>query len=240
MKAMVLAAGRGNRLRPLTNTCPKPMLPVGGKPLLEHVVRLLAKHGFDQLVVNLHHLPEQIEDYFGDGRRWGVRIHYALETTLLGTAGSVRRQAGFFDEPFLVYYGDNLTNMDLGDFWQAHRAAGEIASMGLHREDDPCRSGIVRLDARSRVVEFIEKPRPEQVFPDFQINCGIYALAPGIFAWIPEGDPCDLGAQVFPGLLAGGQSIYGHPMRGHLLASDTPERYAAARARIDAGLFDLP
>lgn len=240
MKAMILAAGQGRRLRPLTDICPKPMIPLGGKPLLEHVITLLAKHGFDQLVVNLHHLPEVVRAHFGDGSAWKVRLTYSLETELLGTAGAVRRMAAFFDQPFLVYYGDNLSNMDLGEFWEAHTYQGELASMGLHREDDPCRSGIVRLDEWSRIAEFIEKPRPEQVFSGYQINCGIYALQPRIFDWIPSQGASDFGAEVFPRLLAAGQPIYGHPLRGQLLASDTPERYAAAQAQIASGCFTLP
>ena len=100
---MILAAGRGARLRPLTDALPKPMIPIAGRPLLEHVIRLLSRHGFDQLVINLHHFPEIIRDHFGDGGDWDVRIHYSLEDELLGTAGAVRRMATFFDEPFLVY-----------------------------------------------------------------------------------------------------------------------------------------
>lgn len=240
MKAMVLAAGRGSRLRPLTDHCPKPMIPLGGKALLEHVITLLARYGFDQLAVNLHHLPEMIRAHFGDGSAWKVRLTYSLETELLGTAGAVRQLAGFFDQPFLVYYGDNLSNVDLGEFWEAHARQGEMASMGLHYQDDPCCSGIVRLDQRSRIVQFIEKPRPDQVFPGYQINCGIYALEPRIFDWIPAQGACDFGADVFPRLLAAGQPIYGHPLRGQLLASDTPERYAAAQAQIASGRFVLP
>lgn len=240
MKAMVLAAGRGKRLRPLTDTCPKPMIPLGGKPLLEHVITLLARHGFDELVLNLHHLPQLIQNYFGDGRSWKVRLTYSYEEVLLGTAGAVRRMSAFFDQPFLVYYGDNLCNVELGDFWEAHTLQGELVSMGLHRNDDPCRSGIVRLDERSRILEFIEKPRPEQVFPDYQINCGIYALQPQIFDWIPPQGPSDFSVDVFPRLLSARLPIYGHRLRGQLLSSDTLERYAAAQAQIASGRFTLP
>ena len=240
MKAMVLAAGQGSRLRPLTDTCPKPMLPLGGKPLLEHVITLLAHHGFDEVVVNLHHLPEQIRAYFGDGSTWGVRLSYSHEEQLLGTAGAVARMADFFDQPFLVYYGDNLCNMDLGALWRTHLDRGGIATMGLHRLDDPCRSGIVQLDQDGRVRRFIEKPRREQVFPDYQINCGIYALAPEILNWIPNLGPSDFGRDIFPRLLEADQPIYGYPMRGQLLASDTPERYAHAQTQIACGHFALP
>ncbi len=240
MKAMILAAGQGRRLRPLTDTCPKPMIPLGGKPLLEHVITLLAKHGFDQLVVNLHHLPQLIRDYFGDGSTWKVRLTYSPEEELLGTAGAVRRMAAFFDQPLLVYYGDNLCNVDLTDFWTTHLRRGGLATMGLHREDDPCRSGIVRLDEASRIVQFIEKPKADQVFPGYLINAGIYALQPQIFDWIPSQGASDFSRDIFPRLLTAGAPIFGHLLRGQLLASDTPERYAEAQAQIASGRFTLP
>ena len=148
---MILAAGRGTRLRPLTDEIPKAMVPFADKPLLEYVVRLLARHGFDDLVINLHYLPQVITDYFGDGRAWGVSITYSLEDELLGTAGAVRQVADCFDGPFLVYYGDNLTNFDLGDLWQTHQREGEIASIGLLWMDDPTTRGIIGLDAHHRI-----------------------------------------------------------------------------------------
>lgn len=240
MKAMVLAAGHGSRLRPLTDTCPKPMIPLGAKPLLEHVITLLAKHGFDQVVVNLHHLPQLIRAYFGDGNAWKVQLSYSHEEELLGTAGAVRRAGAFFDQPFLVYYGDNLCNVDLTEFWAAHLRQGGLATVGLHRDDDPCRSGIVRLDETCRIVQFVEKPRPEQVFPNYFINCGIYAFQPGILDWIPTQGPSDFSRDIFPRLLTAGAPIFGHPLRGQLLASDTPERYAAAQTQIASGHFTLP
>ncbi|MDE2808007.1 MAG: nucleotidyltransferase family protein, partial [Gemmatimonadota bacterium] len=175
---MILAAGRGTRLRPLTDATPKAMVPFAGKPLLEYVVRLLAQHGFDDLVINLHHLPQVIADYFGDGRAWGVSITYSLEDDLLGTAGAVRQVADFFDGPFLLYYGDNLTNFDLDDLWQTHQREGEIASIGLLWMDDPTTRGIIGLDAHHRIERFVEKPRADQVFDNYWVNAGIYALQP--------------------------------------------------------------
>lgn len=240
MKAIILAAGSGSRLRPLTDTCPKPMIPIGGKPLLEHVITLLARYGFDQLVVNLHHLPQLIRDYFGDGSAWKVQLTYSHEEELLGTAGALRPMAAFFDQPFLVYYGDNLCNMDLAAFWAAHLCHGGLATIGLHREDDPCRSGIVRLDEAARIVQFIEKPRPEQVFPGYLINGGLYACQPQILDWIPVQGASDFGRDVFPRLLAAGAPVFGHELHGRLLASDTPERYAEAQAQVTSGRFSLP
>lgn len=237
---MILAAGRGTRLRPLTDDTPKPMIPFAGKPLLEYIVRLLAQHGFDEMVINLFHLPEVIQDYFGDGGDWGVSITYSLEKDLLGTAGAVRKVADFFDEPFLVYYGDNLTNFDLSELWQAHCREGEIASVGLLWMDDPTSRGIIGLDARSRIDRFVEKPKPDQVFDDYQINAGTYVVEPEILDRIPPDTLCDFSQDVFAGLLAEGRPLLGHRMRGQLLSTDTPERYQYACECVDSGSFTLP
>ena len=236
---MILAAGRGTRLRPLTDAIPKAMVPFAGKPLLEYVVRLLARYGFDELVINLHHLPQVIANYFGDGRAYGVSISYSLEDDLRGTAGAARQVADFFDGPFLVYYGDNLTNFDLGDLWQTHQREGEIASLGLVRMDDPTTRGIVGLDAHSRINRFVEKPRPDQVFDNYWVNAGVYALQPAILDRIPPDAPCDFSA-VFADLLAAGRPLLGYPLRGQLLSTDTPERYGRACQRVDSGAFALP
>ncbi len=236
---MILAAGRGTRLRPLTAATPKAMVPFAGKPLLEYVVRLLARYGFDDLIINLHHLPQVITDYLGDGRDWGVSIAYSLEDDLRGTAGAVRHVADFFEGPFLLYYGDNLTNFDLGDLWQTHQREGEIASIGLLRMDDPTTRGIVGLDTRSRISRFVEKPRPAQLFDNYWVNAGIYALQPEILDCIPPDTPGDFSA-VFADLLAAGRPLLGHPMRGQLLSTDTPERYRHACQCVDSGAFALP
>ena len=239
MKAMILAAGQGTRLRPLTLTCPKTMIPVAGRPLLEHVVRLLARHGFDELTVNLHHLPEQVTDYFGDGAALGVDITYSRETELLGTAGAVRRMAAFFDRPFLVYYGDNLTNVDLSALWADHMRQDALATLGLLWMDEPTSRGIIQLDGQGRIRRLVEKPRPDQVFDDYLVNGGIYAFQPAILDHIPPG-PCDFAADIFPALLRLGAPLYGHRLVGQLLSTDTPQRYAHARQQVAAGAFTLP
>ena len=239
MKALVLAAGRGTRLRPLTDALPKVMIPFAGKPLLEYVVRLLTRHGLDDLVINLHHLPQVISDHFGDGRAWGVSITYSLEDDLLGTAGTARQVADFFDRPFLVYYGDNLTNFDLSDLWQTHQRTGALATLGLVRMDDPTTRGIIGLDAHHRIDRFAEKPRPDQVFDNYWVNAGIYALQPEILDHIPPDTPCDF-SEVFADLLAAGRPLHGHPLRGQLLSTDTPARYRHARQCVDSAAFALP
>jgi len=241
MKAMVLAAGRGARLRPLSDACPKPLLPFGGQPLLAHVLVLLARHGFDDVMVNLHHLPEAIQAALGDGSRWGVRLAYSFEPQLLGTAGAVRAVAAWIGgQPLLVYYGDNLTNFDLTELVAAHRAGRCLATVGLLRMDEPTTRGIVGLDASGRLDRWLEKPGQAEVFADYLVNAGTYMLEPRILAPIPPRRPSDFAAEIFPALLAAGVPLRGHRMRGQLLSTDTPARYAAARRQVEAGAFTLP
>ncbi|NKB67454.1 MAG: NTP transferase domain-containing protein [Candidatus Latescibacteria bacterium] len=236
---MILAAGQGTRLHPLTLTCPKPMIPVADRPLLEYIVRLLARHDFTDLAINLHHLPEQVTSHFGAGADFGVDITYSHEQELLGTAGAVRQMAPFFDQPFLVYYGDNLTNVDLTALWTQHRQSGALATVGLLWMDDPSSRGIVQLDGDNRIRQVIEKPRPDQVFADYLVNGGIYAFDPEILNYIPPG-PSDFAADIFPALLQQGAPLYGHRLIGQLLSTDTPQRYAHARRQVAAGTFTLP
>jgi len=240
VKAMILAAGRGERLRPLTDSIPKTMVPIGDKPLLEHVVRLLSSHGFEELVINLHHLPEVIRDHFGDGSRWGVDIRYSCEEDLLGTAGAVRRMSFFFDEPFLVYYGDNLCNADLGELWRDHSSRRPDVTMGLLWMDEPTNRGIVRLDKDWRVTRIVEKPKPEQVFDDYLVNGGIYVVDPSVVELIPASGPYDFSRHLFPELIASGRCLHGHRLKGQLLSTDTPARYEDTCRQVAAGTFNLP
>ena len=237
---MILAAGRGERLRPLTDSVPKAMVPIGDKPLLEHVVRLLADHGFQELVINLHHLPDVISDHFGNGTSWGVDIRYSREEELLGTAGAVRRMSSFFDEPFLVYYADNLTNADLGGLWRDHGAADASVTVGLLWMPDPADRGIVGIDAQGRIDRWLEKPEPQQIFADYLINGGIYAMRPEVLDAIPSSGAPDFAADVLPQLLADGHRLYGHRLQGQLLSTDTPERYQATLRAVESGAFSLP
>lgn len=237
---MVLAAGRGTRLRPLTDLVPKPMIPVAGRPLLEYVLRLLRRHGFDQVVVNLHHLPEVIADAFGDGRRLGMAITYSREPELLGTAGAVRHMAAFFDQPFLVYYADNLCNVDLSALWCDHLRSGALATIGLQWMDDPTQRGILELRPDGRIARIVEKPRPDQVFDDYLVNAGVYGLDPAILSHLGEGPAPDFSHHVFPSLLAGGAPLRGHRLCGQVLSTDTPSRYAATCAAVAGGGFTLP
>jgi NDP-sugar pyrophosphorylase family protein len=211
MKAMLLAAGEGRRLRPLTDNLPKPMIQVSGRPILEYTVRLLAQHGINELVVNLHHRPEAISNFFGDGCRWGVSITYSYEPELLGTAGAVKRMAHLFTETFFVVYGDNLTTCDLKRLLSYHRCKGGIGTVALHYREDPTSSGIVKLDDTDRITRFLEKPRPEEAFSHW-VNAGILVLEPQVLDAIHNDGPADFGRDIFPVLLARGQPLYGYRM----------------------------
>ena len=192
---MVLAAGLGTRLRPLTYEITKPMVPVLDRPVMEHIVELLSRHSFEEVIANLHYFPETIREYFGE------RISYHYEQELLGTAGGVRACAEFFgDEAFLVISGDALTDIDLGALAARHGQAGGIATLAVKRVADTSEYGVVLHDREGRVTGFQEKPRPEEALSDLG-NCGIYMFDPTIFDYFPERPFADWAGDVFPALL---------------------------------------
>jgi mannose-1-phosphate guanylyltransferase/phosphomannomutase len=224
MTAMILAAGEGSRLRPLTDHTPKPMLRICGRPILEHGIRLLTKHGIRDLVINLHHRPEEIRAYFGDGAAWGASIRYSFEPHLLGTAGAVRKVQEVFDQTFLVLYGDNLTDCDLDRLRTFHQSRRAMATIALFRRENVSASGIAELADDDRIVRFVEKPQADAIFSHW-VNAGLLVLEPAVLTMIPPGRPADFGRDVLPGLLANGYPVYGYRMREHLWWIDTIEDY---------------
>ncbi|MDH7475743.1 MAG: nucleotidyltransferase family protein [Anaerolineae bacterium] len=221
---MILAAGRGTRLRPLTERIPKCMVPVGGKPILEHTIEWLQRYGVTDLVINLCHLPDVVMNHFGDGSRWGVQITYSLEKEPLGTAGGVRNVAWFFEGPFFVWYGDNLSTCRLDRLYAFHKTKGGVATIALHYRENPTASGIVGLDENDRITRFLEKPRPDQIFSHW-VNAGIFLLEPTVLKAIPVDGAPDFGRDIFTALLAAGQRLYGYRMSANedLWWIDTPE-----------------
>ncbi len=210
MKAMLLAAGLGTRLRPITYELPKPMVPVLGTPVMEHILRLMARQGFDDVVANLHYFPEQIRERFGDGSALGVKLTYSEEPKLLGTAGGVRgARAHFGDETFLIISGDALTDIDLGALWAKHKKTRGIATLALKQAEDTSQLGVVITDGDGRIQGFQEKPDPAEALSDLG-NCGIYVFEPEIFDYFPDSDPVDWANDVFPELLEGDVPFYGH------------------------------
>lgn len=226
MKAMVLAAGLGTRLDGCAPELPKPMMPVGGKPVLAHNLELLALHGVRDVIVNLHHRAERIVEYCGDGSRFGLSITYSWEPVLLGTAGAVRHAAAEFQSSFFVVYGDNLSTCDLSRLRVYHHRCGGIATVAVFEREDPRTSGIVELDDDGRIRRFVEKPHPSEVFSRL-VSAGILVLQPEAIAAIGEG-VSDFGRDVFPELLARGLPVFGYRMSEQLWWIDTPVDYARA------------
>jgi Nucleoside-diphosphate-sugar pyrophosphorylase involved in lipopolysaccharide biosynthesis/translation initiation factor 2B, gamma/epsilon subunits (eIF-2Bgamma/eIF-2Bepsilon) len=238
MKAVIMAGGFGTRLRPLTIHIPKPLVPVGNVPIMEHTVRLLKRHGFTDLLVLLYFLPETITGHFGDGSRWGVRISYATPTADLGTAGAVKFAAGELGEPVLVISGDVLTDFDLRAAVRSHRERGAEASIVLTRVDSPLAYGIVITDESGRIVRFLEKPSWGEVFSD-TINTGIYILEPSVLGAVPTGRPYDFGRELFPALLAAGRPLYGHVADGYWRDVGDLTEYRTAHLDLLQGRVDV-
>src|SRR5579862_9358424 len=214
MKAVIMAGGEGTRLRPLTSNQPKPMLPMANRPMMEHVVSLLRRHGFDEVVVTVAFMANAIRSYFGDGSEFGVRMVYATEETPLGTAGSVLNARDELDERFVVISGDVLTDIDLSAVVEFHQRKGALATLALCAVENPLEFGIVITGEDGSIERFLEKPGWGQVFSD-TINTGIYVLEPEIFDYIPDGRSVDFSGEVFPSALEDGEALYGYVADGY-------------------------
>lgn len=224
MKAVILAGGLGTRLRPVTGEHPKPMVPLLGRPVMEHIVALLRENGFTQLCAALHYRAGEIMAHFGDGRRFGVEMEYRIETENLGTAGSVKNCRDFYgDEDFLVIAGDAVCDYELRLLMQAHKERGAAATLALSAEQTPLRYGLAVTDGEGRIRSFIEKPAWPQVVTDL-VNTGIYVLSPQVMARVPEGS-FDFGRDLFPQLLREGAPLYGQVMEGYWRDIGTPQDY---------------
>ncbi|HZR52232.1 MAG TPA: mannose-1-phosphate guanyltransferase [Streptosporangiaceae bacterium] len=235
MKAVVMAGGEGTRLRPMTANQPKPLLPVANRPIMEHVLRLLRKHGFDETIVTVQFLAALVRNYFGDGEEFGMSLRYATEDMPLGTAGSVRNaEDELRDQPFLVISGDALTDMDLTAMVRSHRENGALVTVGLARVPDPLEFGIVITQEDGRIQRFLEKPTWGQVFSD-TVNTGVYIMEPEVLAEVPPGEVVDWSGDVFPKLLKRGAPLYGYISDGYWEDVGTHESYLKAQADVLAG-----
>jgi len=228
---MVLAAGKGTRLHSLTEKVPKPMLPVAGKPVLAHIIEWLCYHGIHELAVNLHYRSEVVREYFDDGARWGVEIVYSEEHELLGTAGGVKKMEAFFGDPFLVVYGDVLTDFDLEALFAFHQihSDGPHATLALDRREDSAQCGIVEIDGDGRINDFIEKPSSGGGRSPW-VNSGIMILDKMLLETIPADRFCDFGRDVFPGWLRSGFALYGWkmPETSYVIDIGTPDKLTKA------------
>jgi mannose-1-phosphate guanylyltransferase len=225
MKAMILAAGKGTRVRPITYTIPKPMIPILQKPVMEFLLELLRQHGFDEIMVNVSHLAHEIENYFRDGQRFGVQIAYSFEGSIvegnlvgkaIGSAGGMRRIQDFypfFDDTFIVLCGDALIDLDLTEAVRWHREKGAIATVVMKKvsRDQVSSYGVVVTDEDGRIKAFQEKPAVKEALST-DINTGIYIFEPEIFDYIPSGVEFDIGGDLFPKLVEMGAPFYGVSM----------------------------
>ncbi|HUK70213.1 MAG TPA: mannose-1-phosphate guanyltransferase [Streptosporangiaceae bacterium] len=238
MKAVVMAGGEGTRLRPMTANQPKPLLPVVNKPIMEHVLRLLKRHGFRDTVVTTAFLASLVRNYFGDGEDFGMSLQYATEEVPLGTAGSVKNAE---DElrggPFVVISGDALTDIDLSAMVKSHKKNGALVTIGLSRVPNPLEFGIIIVDDDGRIQRFLEKPTWGQVFSD-TVNTGIYVMEPEVLAEVAAGESVDWSSDVFPRLLERGAPLHGFIASGYWEDVGTHESYLKAQADVLAGRVD--
>ncbi|MDI6892521.1 MAG: NDP-sugar synthase [Actinomycetota bacterium] len=241
VRAMILAAGLGTRLRPLSYERPKALFPVANRPVIEFVVRLLKRHGFNDLVINLHYLPNRIVEYLGDGSVLGMKIDYSFEEELLGTAGALRKARKYLgEETFLVINCDVLTDVDLSRALEFHRERRALATLILIEVEDPSSYGMIGIDDRGRIGSFLGR---SEVALKYAVYGGICFLEPEIFELIPLG--CSgLGDVVFPGLLREGKPFFGYLTSaspsgeaGYWLDVGTLERYRRANWDVLGGRF---
>lgn len=240
MKAVVLAGGEGTRLRPLTLTTPKPLLPIANRPFLEHQLAWLAGHGVDEVVLSIGYRPDAFIEHFGDpGRFGGLTLRYATEPEPLGTAGAIRFAAGpaggwadgRLSERFLVCNGDVLTDLDVTSLVAFHHERGAEATISLTRVDDPSAFGVVPTDKSGRVLGFVEKPAPGTAPTDW-VNAGTYVLEPSVLDLIPDGRSVSIERETFPAIVGGSGRMYAQPSPASWLDIGTPAKYL--QANLDA------
>jgi NDP-sugar pyrophosphorylase family protein len=239
MKAVILAGGEGTRLRPLTLSVPKPVVPVVDRPFLRHQLDLLASVGVHEVVFAVAYHPDKIEAVFGDGRALGMKIHYAVEEAPLGTGGAVKNAEPLLDDRTIVFNGDVLTDVRLADVLAGHRASRAGATILLAPVPNPAAYGLVETDGAGRVLRFIEKPDPDQITTD-TINAGIYVLETSVLELMPSGVNHSIERAFFPALLARGDRVFAHTHRGYWIDIGTPEKYRQVHRDILGGRFPVP
>ena len=210
MKAMVMAAGLGTRLRPLTDFLPKPMMPVANRPVLHHLLNLLHRHEIREVGINLHAAPDMVRRYFGDGSKLDMEIRWSHEPELLGTAGGTKKLEDYWArEALLVTSGDGLHDVDVTYLLGHHQRAGALATLAVKPVPDPSAYGVVILERDGRIRGFQEKPNRDEARSDLA-NCGVYVIEPEVLDRIPRGTFFDFGHDVWPGLVAAGEPIYAY------------------------------
>lgn len=239
MKAVVMAGGEGTRLRPITVHRPKPLAPICNRPIMEHIVALLKRHGITDIVTTLHYMADEIQSYFGDGSDWGVNIIPSIEDTPLGTAGSVKKaEEHLKDDSFVIVSGDALTDVDLDKAIRFHREKGAVATLILYRVNNPLEFGVVVTEEDGRIKQFLEKPSWSEVLSD-RVNTGMYILEPEIFDYMQPGEPYDFSQDLFPALLRQGKPVYGYVMDEYWCDVGSLQQYREAQYNMLEGRVKL-
>lgn len=239
MKAMILAAGLGTRLRPLTNTVPKPLLPVGGAPLIVWNLLLLKRHGFRQVVINLHHLGPMIEQALGGGSKFGVQILYSHEPVILGTGGGIKQaEPHFSGEPVLILNGDTLVELDLEALRDFHRTRNAAATLVLREDSDAARWGLVEVGEEGKILRITGKGLLDSVPATPRMFAGVHILHPRLLRQVPKGAASSI-IDVYVGAIERGEPVFGYDMQGYWSDIGTAERYAQAERDVRAGLIRL-
>lgn len=239
MRAVLMAGGSGTRLRPLTCDLPKPMVPILNRPIAEHIINLLKRHGITEIIATLHYLPDAMKDYFQQGEDWDVQLIYAVEEEQpLGTAGCVKNAAALLRETFLVISGDSITDMDLSAAIAFHREKGSKATLVLTRVPNPVEFGVVITDEEQRIRRFLEKPSTSEIFSD-TVNTGTYILEPDVLDYLPDNEERDFSQDLFPLLLAKGEPMYGYIAEGYWCDVGHLDAYREAQYDALAGKVKL-
>lgn len=239
MRAMILAAGLGTRLRPLTDTLPKPLLPIAGRPLIVWNLLLLRRYGVTEVMINLHHLGHLIEQALGDGSEFGMRISYSKEPVILGTGGGLKQAEPFFGgEPFFVLNGDTLFDMNLNGMTAAYRRSHAVAAMAVRADPEPERWGAVEVDAARRVCRISGRGMDPEGRSEKRMFAGVHLMHPRLLASVPTGRESSI-IDAYVGAIQAGETVVGCELSGYWSDIGTPERYAQARRDAEAGLIDL-
>jgi len=234
VKAVILVGGEGTRLRPLTSSVPKPMVPVLNVPFLEHVFMHLKSHGIRDILLAMCYLPDNIRSYFGNGSDFGIHLTYVVEDFPLGTAGAVRNVSDHIDSTFLVLNGDVFTDLDITSMVALHKDRGAVATIALTPVEDPSAYGVVDTDTDGRVKSFIEKPKREET-PSNMINAGTYVLEPEVLRHVEPETFCMFENFLFPLLLKSGDPVYAYPSKAYWIDIGTPEKYASLNRHLLSG-----
>jgi mannose-1-phosphate guanylyltransferase len=242
MKAMILAAGYGKRLYPLTKDMPKCLIEVGGRPLIVHQIEWFKKNHITEIAVNLHYLPDNITSILGDGSKYKVKLTYSYEKELMGTAGGVKKIEQFFDNDFIVFYGDEYTNLDIDELKRYHKSKGAFLTICIREKPAGSkRSNIIQLDKENRIMKFVEKPT--QDLPDLpnMANCGIYLCSKKVIEKIPDNYFFDFGFDVFPKLV-NEEKVFGYviPEKYYWCEVGSVEKYNLYKKEIEAVIKKNP